>query len=43
MATTEKAELLASNGMLIKRPLLIKDGKIVQIGYKESEYEAIKK
>ena len=43
MATTDKAELLASNGMLIKRPLLIKDGKIVQIGYKESDYEAIKK
>ncbi|NQN90621.1 arsenate reductase family protein [Streptococcus suis] len=30
--------LLANDGMLIKRPLLIKDGKILQIGYR-TKYE----
>ncbi|HEO3118361.1 TPA: Spx/MgsR family RNA polymerase-binding regulatory protein [Streptococcus agalactiae] len=27
-------DLLASDGMLIKRPLLVKDNKILQIGYR---------
>ncbi|MDP4163905.1 MAG: arsenate reductase family protein [Bacillota bacterium] len=35
----ELFELLASDGMLIKRPLLT-DGKQVAIGFKEEEYEA---
>ncbi|HEM2877030.1 TPA: arsenate reductase family protein [Streptococcus suis] len=30
--------LLANDGMLIKRPLLIQDGKILQIGYR-TKYE----
>jgi arsenate reductase-like glutaredoxin family protein len=35
----EACEILASDGMLIKRPLLIKENKIVQIGYR-TEYSA---
>lgn len=35
------AELLSSNGMLIKRPLLVKNGQVQQIGFKESSYEKI--
>jgi arsenate reductase len=34
----EAAELLATDGMLIKRPLLVKDGELVQIGYNEKKY-----
>ena len=26
---------VASDGMLIKRPLLVKDGKVVQVGYRK--------
>ncbi len=37
MTDDEKIELLASNGMLIKRPLFVKDG-IVLIGFKEKEW-----
>jgi arsenate reductase len=37
----DKAELLSSNGMLIKRPLLVKNGQVQQIGFKESSYEKI--
>ena len=37
----EMAELLSSNGMLIKRPLLVKNGQVQQIGFKESSYEKI--
>lgn len=40
MTDEEKIELLASDGMLVKRPLLITDDNIV-IGFKEKEYEAI--
>ena len=39
MSKTEALSLLASDGMLIKRPLLI-DGDTVLIGFKVSEYEA---
>lgn len=38
MSDTEKIELLASNGMLIKRPLLIND-KVILVGFKEKEWE----
>ncbi|WP_432661910.1 arsenate reductase family protein [Wukongibacter baidiensis] len=31
-------ELLSSNGMLVKRPILVKD-KLVLIGFKEGEWE----
>lgn len=37
----ELIELLSTNGMLVKRPILIKDGKIL-LGFKEEEYEKIK-
>ena len=33
----EAAEILSTNGMLVKRPILIKDGKIV-VGFKEDTY-----
>ena len=34
----EQIKLLASNGMLIKRPLLIADNKVL-VGFKEEEWE----
>jgi len=37
MTKEEKLELLASNGMLIKRPLFISDNKIL-VGFKEKEW-----
>lgn len=37
MSEEEKIELLASNGMLIKRPLLISDTKVL-VGFKEKEW-----
>lgn len=38
MDNDEKLELLASNGMLIKRPLAW-DGKKVTLGFKEEDYQ----
>lgn len=40
MSEKEKIELLASNGMLIKRPLLITHN-IALIGFKEDEWKSI--
>ncbi|WP_169086907.1 arsenate reductase family protein [Paenibacillus sp. PL91] len=37
MTEDEKYALLASNGMLIKRPI-VTDGKKVTVGYKEEQY-----
>lgn len=34
LTEAEALDLLAGDGMLIKRPLLIKDGKVLQIGYR---------
>ncbi|MBM7643520.1 arsenate reductase family protein [Streptococcus loxodontisalivarius] len=34
LSVDEALELLSKDGMLIKRPILIKDGKILQIGYR---------
>lgn len=34
ISLSEAADLLAADGMLIKRPLLVKDGKLLQIGYR---------
>lgn len=34
LSVEEALKLLAADGMLIKRPILIKDGKILQIGYR---------
>lgn len=38
MSDDEKIELLATDGMLIKRPLTT-DGKTVTVGFKEPEFE----
>jgi len=32
----EASQLLASDGMLVKRPLLVKDDKVLQIGFKHN-------
>ncbi len=42
MSDKEKIKLLASDGMLIKRPLLITEGKIY-VGFKEKEWEELAK
>lgn len=34
LTVDEALALLSADGMLIKRPILIKDGKILQIGYR---------
>ncbi|KXT84557.1 Arsenate reductase [Streptococcus sp. DD11] len=36
LTAREAADLLAADGMLIKRPLLVQDGKILQIGYRKA-------
>ncbi|AZN42832.1 arsenate reductase family protein [Paenibacillus albus] len=40
MSDQEKIELLASNGRLIKRPV-VTDGKTVTVGFKEEDFEQI--
>ena len=40
MSEEEQYALLATNGMLVKRPLLI-DGEKILIGFKEKEWEAL--
>lgn len=42
MTQEEKITLLSSDGMLIKRPLLISDD-VILVGFKESEYKELKK
>ena len=37
----EKIGLLATDGMLVKRPLLIADSRVL-VGFKEAEWESIK-
>lgn len=39
LTVDQALELLAADGMLIKRPILIKDGKILQIGYRTAYEE----
>ena len=41
MSDNEKIKLLASDGMLVKRPILISD-KVVLLGFKEIEWEVLK-
>lgn len=41
MSDNEKIKLLASDGMLVKRPMLISD-KVVLVGFKEKEWEVLK-
>lgn len=38
MTDDEKIKLLATDGMLVKRPIIVTD-KLVIVGYKEKEYE----
>ncbi len=38
MGDEEQIKLLASDGMLVKRPLLIADGAVL-VGFKEKEWE----
>ena len=40
MSDKEKIRLLSSDGMLIKRPLLISDNSIL-VGFKEEEWKAV--
>lgn len=40
MSTDEQLDVLAVDGMLVKRPLLI-TGKNVLVGFKEAEWEAL--
>lgn len=43
MSETEQIELLSTNGMLVKRPLLIND-KTILVGFKENDWnEALNK
>ncbi|MGL4800501.1 MAG: arsenate reductase family protein [Cellulosilyticaceae bacterium] len=40
MSEEEMLELLASDGMLVKRPLLVTDTQVL-VGFKEAEYEKL--
>ena len=40
MTEDEQLKLLASNGMLVKRPILVSDDKIL-LGFKEEEWNKI--
>ena len=40
MSEEEQLQLLATDGMLVKRPLLIGDG-VVLVGFKEAEWEKL--
>ena len=39
LSAQEAADLLATDGMLIKRPLLVRDNQILQIGYRKAYEE----
>jgi arsenate reductase len=41
MSETEQLSLLATDGMLVKRPIIITDDKVL-VGFKEQEWEALK-
>ena len=40
MSEEEQLKLLATNGMLVKRPLIVTDDKVL-VGFKESEWEKL--
>ena len=40
MSHEEKIDLLSTNGMLVKRPILIKDD-VVLVGFKEDQYREL--
>ena len=41
MSEDEMFKLLASGGLLVKRPIAVADGKVL-VGFKEAEWEALK-
>ena len=41
MSDSEMLDLLSTDGMLVKRPILVSDDKVL-VGFKESEWEKIK-
>lgn len=41
MSDLEKIELLSTDGMLVKRPIIVKDD-LVLVGFRESEWESLK-
>jgi arsenate reductase len=41
MSNEEQLRLLSTDGMLVKRPILIGDG-FVLVGFKQAEWEAIR-
>lgn len=40
MSEEEQLQLLATDGMLVKRPIVVGDGKVL-VGFKEAEYAAL--
>ncbi len=40
MSTEEQLRLLASDGMLVKRPLIVSDS-VILVGFRESEWEVL--
>ena len=38
MSEEEQLKLLATNGMLVKRPIVVKDDMVL-VGFKEAEWE----
>lgn len=41
MTQEEQLRLLASDGMLVKRPIVVKDGMVL-VGFREAEWEKLK-
>ena len=41
MTEEEKIELLASDGMLVKRPIIETDDRVL-VGFKANEYDSLK-
>lgn len=40
MSEEEQLKLLSTNGMLVKRPIIVEDNKVF-VGFKESEWESL--
>lgn len=41
MTEEEQLQLLASDGMLVKRPILVTENQSILVGFKESQWEAL--
>ena len=41
MTEEEQLQLLASDGMLVKRPILVTENQGILVGFKESQWEAL--